>query len=43
MASREYSFEKMLDKMTADWEGLSFELGDWKETGTYILKGACVV
>lgn len=38
-ASREYSIEKALDKMTADWEGLAFELGTWKSTGTHILKG----
>ena len=42
VASREFSFEKMLDKMTADWEGLAFELGAWKATGTYILKGGPV-
>lgn len=38
-ASREFSIEKALDKMEADWEGLAFELGSWKATGTYILKG----
>lgn len=38
-ASREWSIEKALDKMEADWEGLTFELGEWKSTGTYILKG----
>jgi hypothetical protein len=42
VASREFSFEKMLDKMAADWEGLAFELGAWKATGTYILKGGPV-
>ncbi|KIZ07416.1 Dynein heavy chain 7, axonemal [Monoraphidium neglectum] len=26
--------------MAADWEGLAFELGPWRETGTFILKGA---
>lgn len=41
-ASREWSIEKALDKMMADWEGLMFELGPWKETGTYILKGGPV-
>jgi hypothetical protein len=25
--------------MAADWDGLAFELGTWKATGTYILKG----
>lgn len=39
VASREFSFEKMLDKMQTDWEGLTLELGPWKETGTHILKG----
>lgn len=27
--------------MMADWEGLAFELGTWKNTGTFILKGQC--
>ena len=38
-ASREFSIEKALDKMMGDWEGLAFELGSWKSTGTFILKG----
>eukprot|EP00878_Enallax_costatus_P013463 GHUV01014078.1.p1 GENE.GHUV01014078.1~~GHUV01014078.1.p1 ORF type:complete len:1340 (+),score=424.03 GHUV01014078.1:252-4271(+) len=41
-ASREFSIEKALDKMSADWEGLAFELGTWKNTGTHILKGGPV-
>lgn len=28
--------------MMADWDGLMFELGPWKETGTFILKGGPV-
>jgi dynein heavy chain len=38
-ASREFGIEKALDEMMADWEGLAFELGTWKNTGTFILKG----
>ncbi|GFR45764.1 hypothetical protein Agub_g7181 [Astrephomene gubernaculifera] len=41
-ASREWSIEKALDKMMSDWQGLAFELGPWKETGTFILKGGPV-
>ncbi|MEW5311652.1 MAG: hypothetical protein WDW38_003348 [Sanguina aurantia] len=41
-ASREWSIEKTMDTMTGDWEGLCFELGPWKETGTFILKGGPV-
>ncbi|MEW5299252.1 MAG: hypothetical protein WDW36_002285 [Sanguina aurantia] len=41
-ASREWSIEKAMDSMTRDWEGLCFELGPWKETGTFILKGGPV-
>lgn len=41
-ASREWSIEKQLDKMLTDWDGLAFELGEWKDTGTYILKGGPV-
>ena len=35
-ASREWSIEKALDKMISDWQGLSFELGPWKETGACV-------
>ena len=28
--------------MHADWQGLAFELADWKATGTYILRGGPV-
>eukprot|EP00803_Ostreobium_quekettii_P008972 evm.model.scf_437EXC.9 EVM.evm.TU.scf_437EXC.9 scf_437EXC:49472-57192(-) len=41
-ASREWSIERALQKMFEEWEGLCFELGDWKDTGTYILKGGPV-
>ena len=41
-ASREWSFERTLDKMVADWEPLRFELAPWKSTGTYVLKGGPV-
>jgi dynein heavy chain len=34
-ASREWSIEKALEKMISDWEGLTFELGPWKETGIF--------
>ena len=32
-ASREWSIEKALGKMLADWAELQFELAPWKETG----------
>ena len=38
-ASREWSIEKALEKMRADWQGLNFELAEWKSTGTHILRG----
>ncbi|KAL3158235.1 hypothetical protein ABBQ38_010487 [Trebouxia sp. C0009 RCD-2024] len=38
-ASREWSIEKALDKMHADWQELKFELAEWKATGTHILRG----
>jgi hypothetical protein len=37
-ASREWSFEKTLDKMIKDWEGVLFVLKPWKQTGTFILE-----
>ena len=33
-ASREWSIEKALDKMHADWAELMFELAEWKATGS---------
>jgi len=41
-ASREWSFERTLDKMLTDWEGLQFEVAAWKATGTFVLKGGPV-
>ncbi|KAH7442335.1 hypothetical protein KP509_03G083100 [Ceratopteris richardii] len=38
-ASKEYSLEKSLDQMQADWNELAFEASLYKSTGTYILKG----
>ena len=38
-ASREWSIEKALDKMHADWQELNLELAEWKATGTHILRG----
>lgn len=32
-ASREWSIEKALHKMLEEWEGLSFEVAEWKDTG----------
>ena len=37
-ASKEYSLECALDKMLGDWQGIKFEYGVWRNTGTYILK-----
>ena len=31
-----------MHNLQGDWEELTFELGPWKETGTYILKGGPV-
>ena len=40
VASREFNFEKALDKMIADWKPCVFGLKDWKATGTCIMEGA---
>lgn len=38
-ASKEYSFEKTLDKMEKDWEGVEFIVVPYKDSGTYIVGG----
>jgi dynein heavy chain, axonemal len=37
-ASKEYSLERTLDKMAADWSGLAFDYMPWRTTGTFILR-----
>ena len=38
-ASKEYSLEKALEKMMADWEGVGFVTVPYKDSGTYIIGG----
>lgn len=38
-ASKEYSLEKVLEKMRNDWAGLCFRVIEYKDTGTYIIGG----
>jgi dynein heavy chain len=40
MASKEYSLEKALDRMEAEWQPVNLELKAYKTTGTHILSGA---
>ncbi len=39
VATKEYSFEKNLEKMKSEWRDLSFEITPYKESGTYVLRG----
>ena len=39
LASKEYSLEKVLEKMKKDWEGVEFRITEYKNTGTYIMGG----
>ena len=39
MASKEYSLEKVLEKMRNDWEGVCFRITEYKDTGTFIMGG----
>lgn len=39
VASKEKGFEKLLFKMRSDWKPWKLELVEYKDTGTFILKG----
>ncbi|GFH14293.1 uncharacterized protein HaLaN_10322, partial [Haematococcus lacustris] len=39
-ASKEYSLEKVMEKMGSDWQGVEFRITEYKDTGTYIMGGA---
>ncbi|MCO5581018.1 hypothetical protein L7F22_034894 [Adiantum nelumboides] len=39
IASKEYSFERTLDKMAAEWNGVVFVVLSYKDSGTFILGG----
>ena len=38
VAAKEYSIEQALDKMESQWEPIEFEVMEYKDTGTYIIK-----
>lgn len=40
IASKEYSIETQLQKMYQEWEEVLLEIEEYKDTGTYVLKGA---
>ncbi|XP_052086994.1 dynein axonemal heavy chain 1-like isoform X4 [Mytilus californianus] len=40
VAGKEYSIEQALDKMEKEWDPVYFEIKDYKNTGTYILKAS---
>ena len=39
VATKEYSFERNLDKMKGEWRELAFDISPYKESGTYVLRG----
>ena len=39
-AGKEYAIESALDKMIREWEPMRFEIVPYRETGSYVLKGA---
>jgi dynein heavy chain len=41
-ASKEYTNQKLLDKMEGEWQTIELGLKAWKETGTFTIKGDSV-
>ena len=39
VAGKEYAIEQALDKMEGEWKGVDLEIVEYRETGTYVLKG----
>lgn len=40
---QEYSLERSLDRMQADWAGLCFDTAPWRSTGTSVLRNVDAV
>ncbi|XP_071943674.1 dynein axonemal heavy chain 1-like isoform X2 [Antedon mediterranea] len=40
VAGKEYSIEQALDKMESEWKPVLFEIMEYKDTGTFIMKGS---
>ena len=36
--SKEFSLERVLDKMQGEWAGMKLEYTAWRDTGTYVLR-----
>jgi len=41
-ASKEFSIEKILDKMMGDWKDVFVELKEWKDSGTFVVTGVSI-
>eukprot|EP00741_Cyanophora_paradoxa_P002452 tig00000076_g2377.t1 len=39
-AGKEYAIEQALDKMAKEWENIQLELVEYRETGTFVLRGS---
>ena len=43
VAAKEYSIEQALDKMEEQWAPIEFEVMEYKDTGTYIIKARVIL
>ena len=42
-AGKEFAIEQAMDKMEGEWKGVNLDIQEYRETGTFVLKGFDVI